>query len=111
MAATKTNPPAEDKDLDYWEKRLRGDYLSGKWAGDRYEESNTRQLLTMRAEMRRRGLAVETCVELDGAPAPAQAPAAKPPSGRGREAAPPTDDNPWGGEHSEHDRDDDPEGY
>lgn len=83
---------AEEKDLVYWEKRGRGDLLAGKWAGDRYEESNIRQLLTIRAEMRHRKMPVEPCPDLDGPPArepePAARPQQRPPSDRGAASDP-----------------------
>ncbi len=76
---------AEEKDLLYWEKRVRGDFLGGKWEGDQYAERNMMQLLTMREELRVRKLAVEPCPQLDGA-----APAA----GAAAPAGAPTQDRP-----------------
>jgi len=49
---------AEDKDLAYWEGRGREDFDSGKWQGDAFEQKNITQLVTIRAEMRHRGLEV-----------------------------------------------------
>ena len=56
---------AEDKDLAYWEGRGREDFESGKWQGDAFEQKNITQLVTIRAEMRRRGLEVTPHIVLD----------------------------------------------
>lgn len=56
---------AEDKDLAYWEGRGREDFDSGKWQGDAFEQKNITQLVTIRAEMRRRDLEVTPHAALD----------------------------------------------
>lgn len=79
---------ADNDSLIKAEKRGRENMLGGKWE-EKYRDSNLRQLLTMRKEMRFRKLPVELCADLGDDPAPvgprggAQAPAAaeqRPPS-------------------------------
>jgi hypothetical protein len=65
---------AEDKDLVYWEGRMRGDFEAGKWEGDQYAGKNFTQLATIRAEMRARNLSLAANAALDGAPADVRAP-------------------------------------
>jgi hypothetical protein len=121
----KTINDAEEKDLVYWEKRMRGDCLSGKWDGDQYAEKNMVQLLTIRKEMRYRKFDVEPCPELDGddqAPArvnaaPREQPQGRPPSDRGAQHDSRTEDQRLADaafgpdERSDHDRGDDQNAY
>lgn len=77
---------AADKDLTYWEKKLRRDFDEGM--DPRYAEKNTVQLLTIRKEMRRRRLAVDAHEGLDALDPSAPRPTPKdagprPPSDRG----------------------------
>jgi len=57
---------AEDKELTYWEGRMRGDWADGKWEGERFADKNFTQLATIRAEMRRRRMDVVPVDGLDG---------------------------------------------